>query len=201
MNADGSDQHPLTNDGGSDAGPRWSPDWTKIVYDGGTEDTGYIEVIDAGGSNPQRLTHGGDEYWPSWSPDGSRIVFTADRGFDEAALYTMKADGSDIIRVTPGAAEDTMPVYLPDGSAIGFASDRADNFDLYTVNPAGGPAKRLTYGGCTLVGTPGSDVITGTAGADTICGLGGNDAIRGLGEPSGAAPVRAAPPLVPGPRQ
>ena len=35
--------------------------------------------------------------------------------------------------------------------------------------------------GCTIVGTPGSDILEGTPGEDVICGRGGDDRLVGRG--------------------
>ncbi len=55
------------------ARPSWSPDGKKIAFMGGDG----IYVMDADGTNIQRLTHRpGNVGHPDWSPDGSKIVFT-----------------------------------------------------------------------------------------------------------------------------
>ena len=47
-----------------------------------------------------RLTsHPAIDTEPSWSPDGSEIVFTSDRS-GKPQIYRMRADGSDVQRVT-----------------------------------------------------------------------------------------------------
>ncbi len=38
-------------------------------------------------------------YYPSWSSDGKRIAFHSDRD-GNLEIYTMAADGSDVVRVT-----------------------------------------------------------------------------------------------------
>lgn len=70
---------------------------------------------------------------PDWSPNGRKIAFVRD-----GALYTMRADGSRVTRVTVGAHA---PAWSPDGRRIAFAGDYGD---LWTVHPDGTVLTRLT---------------------------------------------------------
>jgi len=128
--ADGSGVRTLTHGAGADAGPHYSPDGSKIVYASEIEHRVEIYVIAANGGEPIQLTHfGADTSHPSWSPDGTRIVFcsnkdTPDRTIDwwdqHHEIYSMRADGSDVRRITDFRTVSTFPVYSPDGSRIAF---------------------------------------------------------------------------------
>jgi len=60
--------------------------------------------INPDGTGEHRLTDGNHfDGYGAWSPDGSRIAFTSNRG-GQAALYTMRADGSDVVQVTTPAS-------------------------------------------------------------------------------------------------
>jgi Tol biopolymer transport system component len=106
--------------------PNWSPDGTKIafevnrLFDLRQSD---IWLMNANGSGKQRLTKSKFyETNPVFSPDGTRIAFTGDRdnrnlskrrlgrGFE---LYTMAADGGDLIRVTDDRRADLFPDWQP----------------------------------------------------------------------------------------
>jgi TolB protein len=94
----------------------WSPDGTRILFrtvtatnDGPGPPIGDIYTIRPDGSGLQRLTEfpsGTGVQLGSYSPDGTRIVFsttnnaTAGPGSDWPDVFTMNADGSNIIALT-----------------------------------------------------------------------------------------------------
>ena len=141
MNVNGSNQTRLTQKGGADYQPSWSPDGTQIAFASDRENgssiiSDDIYVMNADGSNQIRLTKSGGydyqpgrlaevkHYGPSWSPDGTQIVFASDRESDSYIkdIYVMNADGSNQIRLTESGGYE--PSWSPDGTQIVFASDR-----------------------------------------------------------------------------
>jgi Tol biopolymer transport system component len=56
----------------------------------------------------------------------------------------MNADGTDQTNITDNSAVDDQPVWSPDGTKIAFTSDRAGNFEVYTMNADGSGVTRLT---------------------------------------------------------
>jgi Tol biopolymer transport system component len=124
----------------------------KIVYVIGSGDAAEIYVADSDGSNPVRLTNNASaDTDPVWSPDGRMIAFTSKRDGD-AAIYTMKLDGTNQQRLTGG--ED--PAWSPDGTQIVYEGPDevkqgdhpiygATTFrDLWVIDVAGGAPRRLT---------------------------------------------------------
>ncbi len=114
MEPDGSDVRRLTDDPDFHVGRAvWSPDGTKIVFEGPQELAHYgpaLYVVNADGTGRYRLTHvttpgvhpANGEY-PVWSPDGRRIAFRRVM-FPEAAgildVYVVDIDGTNEQRVT-----------------------------------------------------------------------------------------------------
>ena len=86
---------------------------------------------------------------PNWSPDGARIVFESDRvEKGDLEIYSMKADGSEVRRLTNNPALDALPAYSPDGKRIVFVSDRLqkDSRRLFTMSSTGAKPKRVVAG-------------------------------------------------------
>jgi Tol biopolymer transport system component len=133
MNRDGTGQRPLL-----DFSPKrtifnanWSPDGRRLVFeilpsrpsgrDGGRQSD--IGVIDGDGTGLRRLTRtAAFETHPVWSPDGRRIAFTSDRHARGRNLeplgpafeiYTMRADGRDVRRITRNRVPDLHPNWQP----------------------------------------------------------------------------------------
>jgi Tol biopolymer transport system component/DNA-binding winged helix-turn-helix (wHTH) protein len=104
----------------------WSPDGSQFVYQSAKNALGNHEVFLytlATGENV-RLTDGNfGSADPSFSDDGKQIAFTSFRD-DNAEIYVMNADGSNVRRITNHPAFDNYPVFSPDGTQIAFQSNR-----------------------------------------------------------------------------
>jgi TolB protein len=80
---------------------------------------------------------------PSWSPDGNRIAFQSNRD-GQYDIYTVRADGSDLRRLTNDRSTDGAPTWNPTGTQIAFTSDRGGSNQIYVMSADGGPATKLT---------------------------------------------------------
>ena len=67
----------------------------------------------------------------AYSPDGKWIVFTSQRTGD-AELFAMRADGSDVVRLTHTKGYDGGPFFSPDAKRVVYRSDRVGN-DLLQI--------------------------------------------------------------------
>jgi Tol biopolymer transport system component len=130
MNADGSNRRTLLPcEARRDiASFNWSPDGTRLVLEiatgtpsGRTPHTRQsdLAVVNADGSRLRRLTRTTAlETNPVWSPDGQLIAFTSDRSVTSRKqerngkafeLYTIRADGTAIRRLTSNRVADLHP--------------------------------------------------------------------------------------------
>lgn len=100
-------------------GPAWSPDGARIAFDRIQDGDFEIYVMNADGTNIVRLTRGGGvDARPAWSPDSRSLTFhsTRDRPIHAAAddlryleIYTMRADGTGVRRLTVNEYNDAHP--------------------------------------------------------------------------------------------
>jgi Tol biopolymer transport system component len=105
MNADGSDQHRLTNtDGVSDVRAAWSPDGTRIAFWRFSDNVDSIVVINADGTGERTLTGPREDAAdPAWSPDGEWIAYTRETdNLDSPQIWVMRADGREKRKLVRG---------------------------------------------------------------------------------------------------
>jgi WD40 repeat protein len=80
-----------------------------------------------------------------WSPDGEHLAFASEVN-GNLDIYTIKADGTDLQRITTNSGQDKQPSWSPNGKSIAYISNRNDLLrqDIYVCDLATGQEKRLT---------------------------------------------------------
>jgi TolB protein len=124
IGVNGKNRRTLTRYGGrEEINPKWMPDGKRIAFERAQrrgrpiKTRSDIVTMDVSGKDVKTvLATKAFETNPIPSPDGTRIAFTSDRdrrgkerlgpGFE---LYTVKTDGSDIVRVTNNRIPDIFP--------------------------------------------------------------------------------------------
>ena len=152
MNADGSDQRPLIERAGDERYPSMSPDGTKVLFRGDTDEISgngdeeiFVATID--GTGLAQLTDNAvEDSSPNWSPDGTRIALQVNVDNVNQEIFVMNADGSNPVRLTTNAVHDIGPAWSPDGSMIAFtrALTPTDPGDVWVMNADGSGQRPLT---------------------------------------------------------
>ena len=125
----------------------WSPDGSQFVYQARTSpEVSEVFLYTVATGESVSLTPGIASADPSFSNDGTQIAFTSWRD-GNAEIYVMRADGSNVRRLTNHPAFDNYPVFSPDGTQVAFQSNREDErVEIYLQNLNDDtPPKRLTH--------------------------------------------------------
>lgn len=160
MNADGSNQHQVSQNPSNDLMPAWSPDASHIVFvrtlgNSNSTTNNEIYVMNADGSNAFNISNNAAvDIEPKWSPDGTKIVFASTRDLPNVPsgrfeIYTITVDAqgnptASPVRLTNNTADDREPVWSPDGSKIAFGSQRDNIPETYVMNADGSNQVNLT---------------------------------------------------------
>lgn len=157
MDADGSDPHPLLDEGeaGYDWEGEYSPDGSEVAFTryGPARDTTAVFIVRADGTDVRQLTPFDTlvEH-PRWSPDGETIVYnlqyTDDLDDPRNGIWVVPASGGEPKMLLASTPERHVikPDYSPDGARIAFGCYFRvdDNEELCAMDVDGTAVVRLT---------------------------------------------------------
>lgn len=84
---------------------------------------------------------------PAWSPTGTRIAGIRSVGeAGQSEIYSMRADGADLQRLTHSPRNDSDPAYAPGGHRIVFGRDAPVGPTVMTMHTDGSGLRRLGQG-------------------------------------------------------
>ena len=97
MNADGSDQHQITNLGGANFAPYFTPDGNRIIFSSNYKNPRSrdfeLYLINADGSGLEQVTHHPEfDGFPMFSPDGRLLVWASGRSSKDGDLNLFIAE-------------------------------------------------------------------------------------------------------------
>ena len=108
----------------------WSPDGRRIAFMSDRSGDPEIYVAESDGLGLKQLTATpGRDAHPSWSRDGKHILFQSPRESGHVRLFMMKADGSELHRLTTNTGFCGVPTLSPNAQTIAFqCSDGLQTF-------------------------------------------------------------------------
>lgn len=141
----------VTDDGGSEGWPTWSPDGQRIAFQSDRSGNWDIWISNVDGTGLAQLTrHPAEDRFADWSPDGKKIAFTSKRsGNEEVWVVDVQAaleggDDSGAINLTNCPAADRYPFWSPNGKQLTFNTKRDGNFEVYVMNADGSKPRNVS---------------------------------------------------------
>jgi TolB protein len=165
MDSDGANHRFITNGQATALTPRYSPDYSKILYLSYVAGSPSIYVYDIGTGTQKLLLRSNHEtFAPRWSPDGKTVLYSMASG-GNTDIYSMPASGGTSRRLTDNPGIDIGGSFSPDGRQIVFESDRSGSQQCYVMNADGSNQRRISFFGgrcATPEWSPRGDLIAFT---------------------------------------
>ena len=132
-----------------------------------------IHVVDADGATNDRVLlddPGLTGYRQlTWSPDGRRLAFVATPAGSiggSTEIYTVDADGSNLVRITQNDVDDDSPAWSPDSTRLALRVDQVNptlpGESNVVVTPVDGPGVTILGPGTNPVWSPDGQLIAMT---------------------------------------
>jgi len=147
MDSDGANHRFITLGSATALTPRYSPDYSKILYLSYVDGNPRIYIYDIGSGRQQLVSENASPTLaPRWSPDGRHILYSmAVAGNTD--IYRVPVTGGDPERLTTAPGIDIAGSYSPDGRRIVFESDRSGAQQCYVMDADGTNQRRISFFG------------------------------------------------------
>ncbi|MEM6476263.1 MAG: Tol-Pal system beta propeller repeat protein TolB [Pseudomonadota bacterium] len=147
MDSDGANHRFITLGSATALTPRYSPDYSKLLYLSYVDGNPRIYVYDLGQGTQTLVTENSSPTLaPRWSPDGRYILYSmAVAGNTD--IYRIPATGGRSERLTTTPGIDIAGSYSPDGTKIVFESDRSGSQQCYVMDADGSNQRRISFSG------------------------------------------------------
>jgi len=113
-------------------------------YAPGTPSTSIFTVNPAGGTPAVLIRNGRLNFDPAWSANGNDLAFDSCPRTSNCNIFTARADGTGVTRITNNPYFEEFPRWGPDGDRIVFMRRVAGNMDIYVKHLGSGNVTRLT---------------------------------------------------------
>ncbi|MEP0191810.1 MAG: Tol-Pal system beta propeller repeat protein TolB [Erythrobacter sp.] len=147
MDSDGANHRFITLGSSTALTPRYSPDYSKILYLSYVDGNPRIYVYDIDSGKQTLVTENRNPTLaPRWSPDGRSILYSMSVA-GNTDVYRVSVGGGSSTRLTTTPGIDIAGSYSPDGTKIVFESDRSGSQQCYVMNADGSGQKRISFFG------------------------------------------------------
>jgi len=115
-----------------------SPDASRIAFDAEIDGSRQVWVIDADGTDLERLTDDVEAIEPAWSPDGERLAYVGFEGGDTRAVVTLDLGTGQTERLTSEPSDVFGLDWSPDGDSIVYQTPEGDGWRLRSIDVTSG---------------------------------------------------------------
>lgn len=147
MDSDGANMRYLTSGQATALTPRYSPDYTKILYLSYLNGEPSIYIYDLSSDSQKLLVRSKNPtFAPRWSPDGKWVLYSmAIAGNTD--IYKIPSAGGQAVKLTDSPGIDIGGSFSPDGNQVVFESDRSGSQQVYVMNADGSNQHRISFFG------------------------------------------------------
>jgi Tol biopolymer transport system component len=145
--ADGANQHPVSQPRLNAHWPTWSPDGKQLAFTAVQDGRMEMFVVDRGGQNLRRILSDSVKYlyqYTVWSPDGHSVAYVSNQT-GARDVYRIDVASYQQTALTHNVEAKCCLAWSPDGGALVFAAHaNREATSLYELTLSTGALRRLT---------------------------------------------------------